>query len=90
MKKDEIIFFIHCYILRSGYSVYIRDVVNYLEDQIPRKRMWYYLDKRSELGFYNYGVTMDLGWFEYDKMPERYRKLIDNVYYDYINYKRED
>ena len=82
MKIDEIIFFIMCYVLRNGYGVYIRDVVDYLEDQIPRKRMWYYLKKWAKLGFYEYGVALDLGWFEYKKMPDRYRSIINRVCYD--------
>ena len=74
MKDHERIFFALCYNLRG--SMKPRDVVNLLADTIPHKRCWYYLDKWSSLGFYDYGVTLDLGWFYPDELPQRYLEII--------------
>ena len=30
---------------------------------IPYKQLMYYLEKWSYIGFYDYGVSLDLGWF---------------------------
>jgi hypothetical protein len=57
------------------YYISPRDIVNLFEGYIHHKRCWYYLSKWSALGFYEYGTTMDLGWFYPDKLPERYRNL---------------
>ena len=74
MKDHERIFFSLCYGLRA--SLKPRAVVNLLADTIPHKRCWYYLRKWGNLGFYNYGVTEDLGWFELDKIPQRYLEIV--------------
>src|SRR4051812_14836404 len=39
-----------------------RDIINMPGFPIPYKRAWYYLDKWSGRGWYNYGTTADLGW----------------------------
>lgn len=74
MKDHERIFFALCYNLRSSFRP--RAVVNLLAGTIPHKRCWYYLEKWSDLGFYNYGVTLDLGWFELENLPPRYAEII--------------
>lgn len=74
MKDHERIFFALCYNLRD--TLRPRDVVNLLADTIPHKRCWYYLEKWSSLRFYNYGVTLDLGWFEPEKLPPRYAEIV--------------
>lgn len=51
-------------------------MVNLLADTIPHKRCWYYLEKWHRLGFYSSGVTADLGWFYPDKLPQRYREIV--------------
>lgn len=79
MKDDEIRFFrtcwkaCHCY---PGLKLSFRNLINAISEFIPHKRCWYLLAKWAEIGFYNYGVSLDLGWFEPDKMPERYKNLI--------------
>ena len=78
MKPDEAVFFAYCYFLRTKYHLHIRDVVACFEGLMHIKRIEYLLDKWSKLGFYNYGVSMDLGWFEDDKLPERYRVILDS------------
>lgn len=75
MKLDEINFFKTCYEYRKN-GVSIREIINILKFFINYKRCWYLLKKWSELGFYNYGVTLDLGWFELENMPLRYVNLL--------------
>ena len=91
LKDDEIRFFIACYtygrtsfnrpIIRRYSNDYLlpRDIVHILTGYVPHKRCWYYLKKWSELGFYDYGVTLDLGWFYTEKLPERYKKLLEET-----------
>lgn len=75
MKLDEINFFKTCYKYRMN-GVSIRGIINILKFFINYKRCWYLLKKWSRLGFYNYGVTLDLGWFELENMPLRYVNLL--------------
>lgn len=74
MKEHERIFFALCYNLR--HIMKPRAVVNLLAETIPHKRCWYYLRKWGLLGFYDYGVTEDLGWFDTDEIPPRYLEII--------------
>lgn len=74
MKEHERIFFALCYNLRDRMKP--RAVVNLLAETIPHKRCWYYLRKWGLLGFYDYGVTEDLGWFEIEKIPPRYMEIV--------------
>ena len=76
MKQDEKIFFVLCIQLRE-IGIRPREVVHLLHELIPHKRCWYYLDKWSGMGFYDCGVTLDLGWFYKDKLPQRYRELLE-------------
>ena len=86
MKEDEIKFFRLCYryithirdkVYQGMYSP--RDLIDIIEEWLPHKRAWYYLEKWSRLNFYSYGVTLDLGWLEDDKIPQRYMELIKGV-----------
>ena len=93
MKEDEKRFFIACYrfgrasgnrllnpVTASRLGTYLtpREIVNILRGYIHHKRCWYYLQKWCGLGFYDYGVTLDLGWFYPEKLPERYKKLLED------------
>ena len=82
MKVDEIVFFYYCYGLRPCYGVSIRDVINQCFDgMIHPKCCWYLLKKWARFGFYDYGVSLDLGWFNsIGTMPERYRNIIVRMY----------
>lgn len=80
MKDHERIFFALCFGLRNIFKP--RDVVNILGETIPHNRCWYYLKKWDGLGFYNYGVTLDLGWFELDKIPPRYMEITKEINVD--------
>lgn len=83
MKEDEIKFFRT--MIRYGrqttdnrdiVGIFPRDIINFLSEYIHHKRCWYLLSKWSRLGFYNWGVSMGLGWIEIDKLPERYIELL--------------
>lgn len=85
MKDDEIKFFLT--VAKYGKTVsdgstYVstgintRDIICLLSEFIHHKRCWYLLQKWAKLGFYNYGVTLDLGWIELDKLTERYKVLL--------------
>lgn len=86
MKDDEKLFFRICFevgrkIWRdydTPYFTSMRDVIFIMEQcgAIHHKRAWYLLSKWEGLGFYNYGVALDLGWLEPDKLPERYKDLL--------------
>lgn len=78
MKADEILFFIASNeFMKSNTSM--RNIVNFVNAiwDIPIKRCWYYLRKWSDLGFYSYGVSLDLGWFYPDRFPDRYKYLLN-------------
>jgi hypothetical protein len=87
MKDDEKLFFRVCYEVGriidgadiSWYYTDPRDVIFVMEQcgAIHHKRAWYLLKKWSGLGFYDYGTTLDLGWFYSDRLPERYKVLVE-------------
>lgn len=81
MKDDEKKFFRTCYRWWSDKKRYIsfRDIIRVVCEFIPVKRCHYLLMKWDRLGFYDYGVAMDLGWFYPDEFPERYRELITDL-----------
>lgn len=83
MKEDEKKFFRLCY----RYITHIRDrvhrgmyfpkdLIRIIDEWMPHKRAWYYLDKWSRLGFYDYGVSLGTGWIVDDKVPDRYLELL--------------
>ena len=76
MKENEKIFFKVCYNLRSEKEVYY--IIRELTDKIPVKQMIYYVKKWDEFGFYDWGTNLLFGWFYPEKLPERYKKLIEN------------
>lgn len=79
MKVDEIAFFFYCYCMRMLYGFHVRDIIDICSEAIPKKRCLYLLKKWSNLGFYEYGVSLDLGWFEPYYMPDRYKKLLEGI-----------
>ena len=46
----------------------------------------YYVEKWSNRGFYDYGVTLDLGWFYTDKLSGEYKKVYDEMRNRTIDY----
>ena len=84
MKEDEIKFFKTCYkycTRQCNYAIHegqysFRDIINICGEFINYKRCWYLLTKWQGMGMYDYGVTLDLGWFT-GVYSERYYKLIE-------------
>jgi hypothetical protein len=85
IKPLEEIFFKACvyslYLSANDNKVHtFRDIVNkFSEMGFPIKQLWYYLEKWANIGFYNYGVTSDLGWFEFDKLTGVYKEIYDKM-----------
>jgi len=84
MKADEIKFFRFCFRFMTSHingniidGLSPRIIIDMLSDFIPYKRCWYYLEKWSRIGFYDYGVTLDLGWLYVNEIPERYLNVLD-------------
>lgn len=91
IKADERNFFITClkYCTIQGVrdvskAISPRDIISVLNEFMNYKRCWYLLEKWTNKGFYNYGVTMDLGWFEPDKFYGEYQEI-----YEYMKNKIE-
>lgn len=57
MKEDERHFLLDLYTRAKP-----RDLINSSDFYMNHKRAWYLLDKWSNKGWYDYGVTLDLGW----------------------------
>ena len=72
MNPREKCFFKICYLLTMNRVYTVREVVKMFDGVIPYKQMIYYLRKWSGLGFYDYGVTLDLGWIIPRNVPARY------------------
>ena len=81
MKDDEKKFFKmiykYCSYPEANYAL-PRDIINIIEPWMHHKRCWYLLKKWDGIGFYNYGVTLDLGWIERNNLPERYKALVED------------
>lgn len=58
MKEDEIRFLLDLY----NKNISPRELINQPDFYIHHKRAWYLLEKWSNKGLYDYGVTIDLGW----------------------------
>ena len=77
MKPLERIFFKAC-LMKGDKS--IRDICHVFSDLgFPIKILWRYIEKWNNIGFYDYGVTMDMGWFYIDKLPIEYAKMYEEV-----------
>ena len=68
MKSDERVFLIEFYEARnfqpydSEGAITARELINTPGFPLHYKRAWYLLEKWSDKGWYDYGVTLDLGW----------------------------
>ncbi len=73
MKDDERVF-----LEEISYRCYDqttpRDLINEKGFPMHYKRAWYLLEKWSEKGWYDYGVSADLGWLT-DKGKEEARRF---------------
>lgn len=86
MKPLERIFFIACInTLTTPFlpkPIYIKDLVGLFENfGFSKKQLYYYVEKWANNGFYSYGVSIRVGWFEIDKLNGEYKVL-------YEKYKR--
>jgi hypothetical protein len=43
------------------------------------KQLMYYVRKWCDREFYDYGVTLDLGWFEFGKLTGEYKQIYDSM-----------
>ncbi|AXH78332.1 MAG: hypothetical protein [Circular genetic element sp.] len=86
MKPLERIFFIACVneqrrvIDLSKREFSIRTIGNIFSRLgFSYKQLMYYVHKWSHRGFYDYGVTLDLGWFYFDKFTGEYKEIYDEI-----------
>ena len=86
MKPLEEIFFRACVneqtrkLRSSDRELNIRTIGNIFERLgFSYKQLMYYVRKWSDRGFYDYGVTLDLGWFEFDKLTGEYKRIYDSM-----------
>ena len=77
MNALEQIFFKACLMKENKF---IQDIVTTFSDLgFPVKILWRYLKKWNDMAFYEYGVSLGLGWFYIDKLPIEYAKLYEEV-----------
>ena len=86
MKPLEEIFFRACVneqkrkLRSSDREFSIRTIGNIFERLgFSYKQLMYYVRKWCDRGFYDYGVTLDLGWFEFDKLTGEYKQIYDSM-----------
>ena len=78
MKPLERIFFQAC--VMNIHKICIRNVIEVFGALgFPIKPLYYYLNKWSARGFYDYGIAIDLGWFEYDELTGEYKVMYENI-----------
>ena len=87
MKTLEIIFFKACiyncmYLSYNGSEEYekplftIKDIIRFFVLMgFSWKQLDYYLKKWCDIGFYDYGVDLELGWFEFEKLKGEYEVI---------------
>ena len=64
----------------SNRELSIRAIGNIFERLgFSYKQLMYYVRKWSDRGFYDYGTTLDLGWFEFDKLTGEYKRIYDSM-----------
>lgn len=88
MKPLEQIFFRAC--ANEQKRVYdlgqrefsVRDICNIFDRLgFSYKQLMYYVKKWSNKGFYNYGISLDLGWFEFEKLTGEYKQIYNSMFY---------
>ncbi|MFW5988576.1 MAG: hypothetical protein ACOCQA_03995 [bacterium] len=72
VKLDEKEFAIN--ILLAFNCVSVRDIIAH--SPINKKRAYYLLEKWSNKGYYDYGVSIDLGWLT-EKGIEKFKKYLE-------------
>lgn len=88
MKEDEKKFFITCLRrirITKNYKeiqkqlLSPREIINLIDEYINYKRCWYLLEKWERKGFYIYGTSLDLGYFEVDNMSGEYKEIFNKL-----------
>lgn len=86
MKPLEEIFFRACVneqkrkLPSSNRELSIRTIGNIFERLgFSYKQLMYYVRKWCDKEFYDYGVTLDLGWFEFGKLTGEYKQIYDSM-----------
>ena len=62
LKEDEIYFWNLIKKELSTSEKTVQDIINGKDFSMHYKRVWYLLEKWSQKGWYDYGVSIDLGW----------------------------
>lgn len=83
MKDDEKAFFKTCIKFISIQGVPNHDyktatprtIIRTISEFMNYKRCWYLLEKWANKGFYNYGVNLELGWFEAEYFTGEYQEM---------------
>lgn len=82
MKPLERIFFMAC--IMKSEEMKVREIIKTLCTLgFSENQLLYYVNKWDNYGFYNYGVTIDLGWFEPENLTGEYA-----VMYEYLTGKK--
>lgn len=80
MKPLERIFFVAC-INTISENIYMHHMVKMFGAfGFSEKQLYRYVEKWDDKGFYDYGVSMRVGWFEFDKLVGEYKVLYDKYY----------
>lgn len=81
MKPQERFFFMYV-LCRCEYRQYFSNCLLYKVVEnfskvfaIPEKQLWYYVEKWSRKGFWNYGVSLAGGWFEWEELTGEYKQI---------------
>lgn len=97
MKPLERIFFIAC--IREQMRVIkledreftIRIIGNIFSRLgFSYKQLMYYVKKWSDRGFYDYGVTLDLGWFDFDELNGEYKEIYEQIRQTGVDYWQDE
>ena len=86
MKPLEEIFFRACVneqkikLCSNDCELSVRIIGNIFERLgFSYKQLMYYVRKWCDKGFYDYGVTLDLGWLEFDNLTGEYKQIYDSM-----------
>lgn len=86
MKPQEKLFYIFIMFFKKTYPIcnskftcyYVSYAIDVFEQAgYSRKQLLYYLSKWERKGFYDYGVGIEFGWFNEDKIPQVYLDLMN-------------
>lgn len=78
MKPLERIFFIAC--IKNIETMKAREVIKtFCTLGFSEKQLLRYIEKWLKNGFYDYGVTIDLGWFEPENFIGEYKVIYEEI-----------